>query len=255
MDRQHIDQVLHYGHIPLGEYGDLEHDPRLEMLGLMAGAMAHDINNLLQVISGNLALLARDLAEKNPAQLRIERAMMGVDLGTTLALNVLDFCKDRPDVVTPVDLDNELRHGVMAKLLQAVVGPGIHVEIAIAPDIWLVPMNLSQFHCTLMNLAINARDAMAGEGRIRVEAWNQPGSPRNPRSHVVVSVKDEGPGIDPTTLERIFDPFFTTKTNGTGLGLVAVQRFAKSTGAQITVFTEPGIGTIFTLHFPIWQES
>ena len=230
---------------------------KMEAVGQLTGGVAHDFNNLLQVISGNLDLLSRELAGNERALRRVQVAAEAVQRGAKLAAQLLAFARRQPLEQTVVDLGKRLL-GV-EELIQRAVGAAITVEKRIAPDLWRALVDANQLENVLLNLAINARDAMGGSGRLTVELDNLligaddplwPEAP--PGQYVLLSVSDTGAGMPPEVAERAFEPFFTTKPEGcgTGLGLSVIYGFVKQSGGHVQLDSAEGRGTTVRIVLP-----
>jgi len=230
---------------------------KMEALGQLTGGVAHDFNNVLQIVSSNLELL-RMLAADQPQQLaRIDAAMVGVERGARLASHLLAFARRQPLKPCVVDVRRQLRR--MGELLRRAIGEQVVVDTRVDDDLWNVTVDPSQFDNVLLNLAINARDAMNGSGMLHIRAANMPArrhdayptlSPE--RDHVLIEVRDTGCGMPPEVVDRAFDPFFTTKPvgQGTGLGLSMAYGFVKQSGGGIFLHSEPGEGTAVRIFLP-----
>ncbi|WP_217921227.1 hybrid sensor histidine kinase/response regulator [Miltoncostaea oceani] len=228
---------------------------RLEALGQLTGGVAHDFNNLLTVILGNSELLRSDLARwpelQELATMSAEAARRGADLTRGL----LAFARRQPLTPSAVDV-NALVRG-MEPMLRRALGPGVAVVPDLAEGLPPARVDASQLEIALLNLAINARDAMPRGGRLTISTSAAPaaeGAPGQPAAGdaVVVRVADTGVGIVPEDLGRVFDPFFTTKEagGGSGLGLSMVYGFAAQSQGHVTIASEPGRGTTVGLHLP-----
>jgi PAS domain S-box-containing protein len=231
---------------------------KLEAIGQLTGGVAHDFNNLLQVISGNLQLLSKDVAGNARAETRVQSALAGVARGSKLASQLLAFARRQPlepRVVNP----GRLIKG-MDEMLRRALGGEIEVETVVAGGLWNSLIDPDQLENAVLNLAINARDAMNGEGRLTIEASNAFLDDEYVRQHdelsagqyVMIAVTDTGTGIPPDILERVYEPFFTTKAEdkGTGLGLAMVYGFLKQSGGHVKIYSEVGAGTTVKLYFP-----
>ncbi|OHV16505.1 hypothetical protein BK022_11735 [Methylorubrum extorquens] len=213
----------------------------------MIGSVAHDLNNVLQIISGNLALLSRKLEGNDAALRHVSRAMAGVDLGTRLAERVLRRSSTQAQV--PASTDLAAAFLAMRPLIADTVGPSVDVTFQGSVSNVIASFDPAEFQNVVLNLAINARDAMKGRGSLVVaideDATDQFGE-------IIVSVSDTGCGMPPELIKRIFEPYFTTKgSGGTGLGLAAVKRFADDAGGRVAVQSRIGLGTTISLHLPI----
>ena len=239
---------------------------KMEAVGMLAGGMAHDFNNLLGVIIGNLELLRmRTNLDRDEAQLSLD-ALDAAMRGADLVRGLLAFARRQP--LAPRRLEvNELVSATV-KLLRRLLGETI--EISFDPSIngvWPVLTDPAQFEASLMNLAINARDAMPRGGRLTIATSNHPLTAEDlaqypqaaPGEYVLIEVRDTGKGISPEILSRIFEPFFTTKGDGvgagTGLGLSMVSEFAQRASGVISVDSDVGVGTTFRLLLPRLKED
>ena len=231
---------------------------KLEAIGQLTGGVAHDFNNLLQVISGNLQLLSKDIAGNVRAEMRVQSALAGVARGSKLASQLLAFARRQPLEPRVVNVGRLLKG--MDELLRRALGGEIEVETVVAGGLWNSLVDPDQLENAVLNLAINARDAMSGEGRLTIEASNAFLDDEYVRQHdelsagqyVMIAVTDTGTGIPPDILERVYEPFFTTKAEdkGTGLGLAMVYGFLKQSGGHVKIYSEVGAGTTVKLYFP-----
>jgi len=235
---------------------------KMEAVGKLTGGVAHDFNNLLQVIGGNLQLLARDLAGREKAEERLRNALAGVARGSKLAAQLLAFGRRQPLSPKVVNLGRFVRG--TDDLLRRALGDGIEVETIVSGGLWNVLVDPSQVENALLNLAINARDAMAGHGKLTIEAGNavldDAYAALNPDvragQYVMLAVSDTGCGMTADVIEHAFEPFFTTKPEGqgTGLGLSMVYGFVKQSDGHIGIYSEPGHGTTVRLYLPRVHE-
>jgi PAS domain S-box-containing protein len=231
---------------------------KLEAIGQLTGGVAHDFNNLLQVIGGNLQLLSKDIAGNARAEMRVQSALGGVARGSKLASQLLAFARRQPLEPRVVNAGRLIRG--MDEMLRRALGGEIEVETVVAGGLWNSLIDPDQLENAILNLAINARDAMNGEGRLTIEASNAFLDDEYVRQHdelsagqyVMIAVTDTGAGIPPDILERVYEPFFTTKAEdkGTGLGLAMVYGFLKQSGGHIKIYSEVGAGTTVKLYFP-----
>ena len=231
---------------------------KLEAVGQLTGGVAHDFNNLLQVISGNLQLLRKDIAGNARAEMRVQNALGGVARGSKLASQLLAFARRQPLEPRVVNAGRLIKN--MDEMLRRALGGEIEVETVVAGGLWNSLIDPDQLENAVLNLAINARDAMNGEGRLTIEASNaflddeyvRQQDQLSPGQYVMVAVTDTGTGIPPDILERVYEPFFTTKAEdkGTGLGLAMVYGFLKQSGGHIKIYSEVGAGTTVKLYFP-----
>ncbi|WLB59033.1 hybrid sensor histidine kinase/response regulator [Bradyrhizobium japonicum] len=231
---------------------------KLEAIGQLTGGVAHDFNNLLQVISGNLQLLRKDIAGNARAEMRVQNALGGVARGSKLASQLLAFARRQPLEPRVVNAGRLIKN--MDEMLRRALGGEIEVETVVAGGLWNSLIDPDQLENAVLNLAINARDAMNGEGRLTIEASNAFLDDEYVRQHdelsagqyVMIAVTDTGTGIPPDILERVYEPFFTTKAEdkGTGLGLAMVYGFLKQSGGHVKIYSEVGAGTTVKLYFP-----
>ncbi|NEU99753.1 hybrid sensor histidine kinase/response regulator [Bradyrhizobium uaiense] len=231
---------------------------KLEAIGQLTGGVAHDFNNLLQVIGGNLQLLSKDIAGNARAEMRVQNALGGVARGSKLASQLLAFARRQPLEPRVVNAGRLIKN--MDEMLRRALGGEIEVETVVAGGLWNSLVDPDQLENAVLNLAINARDAMNGEGRLTIEASNAFLDDEYARQHdelsagqyVMIAVTDTGIGIPPDILERVYEPFFTTKTEdkGTGLGLAMVYGFLKQSGGHVKIYSEVGAGTTVKLYFP-----
>ena len=223
---------------------------KMEALGRLTGGVAHDFNNLLTAVLGNLELLQTRLpSDDRTAQRLSEAAVRGIERGSALTQQLLAFGRKQNLQLRPVDL-NEVIRG-MSDLLARTLGTTVRVATKLADDLWLAQLDENQLVLVILNLAINARDAMPLGGTVRIETANvQAGQARHPGDlppgdFVRVSVIDDGVGISEEVLAKVFEPFFTTKQQGkgTGLGLSQVYGLAKQSGGTVAIESAVGRGT------------
>jgi PAS domain S-box-containing protein len=236
---------------------------KMDAIGNLTGGVAHDFNNLLQVISGNLQLLGADVSGNERAERRVANAMAGVTRGSKLAAQLLAFGRRQPLAPKVVNVGRFVRD--MDDLLRRALGEAIEVETVIAGGLWNTLVDPSNVENALLNLAINARDAMNGQGRLTIEAGNALLDDAYAKAHadlragqyVMLAVSDTGGGIAPDILGQVFEPFFTTKPEGrgTGLGLSMVYGFVKQSGGHVKIYSEPGEGTTVKIYLPRSTQS
>ncbi|WP_348752756.1 ATP-binding protein [uncultured Aquincola sp.] len=236
----------------------LRHAQRMESLGALTGGVAHDFNNLLQVVSGNLQLLSRYVGSDARAQERVQKALAGVARGAKLASQLLAFGRRQPLEPKVVNLGRLMRE--MDDMLRRALGEEIALETVVSGGLWNTFIDPGQVENAVLNLAINARDAMGGAGRLTLEAGNAMLDDDYARMHpevqpghyVMLAVTDTGSGIAPELLDRVFEPFFSTKPEGkgTGLGLSMVYGFVKQSGGHVKLYSEVGEGTTVRLYLP-----
>jgi two-component system CheB/CheR fusion protein len=231
---------------------------KMEAIGNLTGGMAHDFNNMLGVIIGNIDLL-RDLkGEDRDIDELTREALDAAFRGADLTRRLLAFARQQPLRPQHVDV-NELVSGI-TRLLRRTIGEDIEISLDLAAELWPVVVDPAQLEASLTNLATNARDAMTDGGRLMIVTANRTldadyaaqHAEVAPGGYVMLEVSDTGCGMTPEVMHRIFEPFFTTKSRdkGTGLGLSMVFGFIKQSGGHIGVYSEPGIGTTFRLFLP-----
>jgi PAS domain S-box-containing protein len=224
---------------------------KLDALGQLTGGVAHDFNNLLMIISGSLHTLKKGMDDDPKRARAISAIETATQRGAALTNQLLTFA--RRQSVNPQAVDICERINAMREVLQTGVGSAITLQLEIDEHVWPAMVDVAEFETALVNLVINARDAMAAGGAITVSAHNETLREETMAGdYVAVSVKDTGAGIAPDVLGKIFDPFFTTKPigKGTGLGLSQVHGFAHQAGGTIRVHSELGKGTTITMLLP-----
>ncbi|GAA4338290.1 PAS domain-containing sensor histidine kinase [Variovorax defluvii] len=236
---------------------------KMEAIGKLTGGVAHDFNNLLQVIAGNLQLLARDIAGNERAERRLQGALSGVKRGAKLASQLLAFGRRQPLEPKVVNLGRLL--GATSDLFRRTLGDAVEVETVIAGGLWNTFVDVAQVENALLNLLINARDAMNGIGKLTLEVGNASLDEAYARAHadvvagqyVLIAVSDTGSGMTPDVMAQAFDPFFSTKPEGkgTGLGLSMVYGFVKQSNGHVKIYSEPGLGTTVKLYLPRSHEA
>jgi signal transduction histidine kinase/CheY-like chemotaxis protein len=231
---------------------------RLEVVGQLAGGIAHDFNNLLTAIRGYSELVRRNLGPKDRNRADLDQVVLASDRAVELTRQLLAF--SRRQVLQPRIVDpGELVAGV-APMLRRLLGEHIELVTYAAPDLGRVKVDPSQFEQIIVNLAVNARDAMPEGGKLRIETANielgigyvasHPGV--TPGPYVALIVSDTGSGMSDAVKTHIFEPFFTTKEpgKGTGMGLATVYGIAQQSGGSIYLYSEPGYGTSFKIYLP-----
>ncbi|TFY90575.1 response regulator [Pseudomonas kairouanensis] len=235
----------------------LRQSQKLEAIGGLTGGVAHDFNNLLQVIAGNLHLLARHEPDNPQVQRRVTAAIAAVERGAKLSAQLLAFARRQP--LSPAVHNPQRIYAGLGELLQRALGETIHIDVHMPQDAWLINVDRNQLENALLNLAINARDAMKGEGVIRITGENiilNPvdcvGKSIKPGEYVRLAVTDTGVGMPAAVLKRVFEPFFTTKRegHGTGLGLSMVFGFVRQSGGHVEMWSEEGKGSVVQMYFP-----
>lgn len=237
---------------------------KMEAIGQLTGGVAHDFNNLLTVIMGGLDTLRRSGTGDNPRLVRaLDMATQGAQRAATLTSRLLAFSRRQPLEPRPLDLNAAVRG--ITELLHRTLGENIDLESVLGPRLWNVEIDQSQLESAILNLAVNARDAMLDGGKLTLETSNTlldetytaTDSEVIPGQYVVLSVSDTGSGMPNEVLGRVFEPFYTTKEvgKGTGLGLSMVYGFVKQSGGHITIYSEVGQGTTVKLYFPRFRGA
>ena len=234
----------------------LKHGQRLEALGQLTGGVAHDFNNLLTVIRASADLLRRPHLTEERRQRYVEAISDTVNRAAKLTAQLLAFA--RRQTLKPELFDVSENVQMLSEIIRTLTGASVEIVTRVPGGPCLINADAGQFETALINMAVNARDAMGGEGRLTIAVRTVPDIP-GPAPHperadgyVAVTVEDTGSGIPQDQLERIFEPFFTTKEvgQGTGLGLSQVFGFAKQSGGEVMVDSEVGKGSTFTLYLP-----
>lgn len=236
----------------------LQQSQKLETIGKLTGGVAHDFNNLLQVVAGNLQLLMKDVSGNEKAERRVTNALAGVSRGAKLASQLLAF--GRRQALDPKVINIGRFVQGMDDLLRRSLGEAIEIETVIAGGLWNSLVDPTNVENALLNLAINARDAMDGAGKLTIEVGNAYLDDDYARAHdevtagqyVVLSVTDTGTGIPSEILQHVFEPFFSTKEEGkgTGLGLSMVHGFVRQSGGHVKLYSEVGHGTTVKMYLP-----
>jgi signal transduction histidine kinase len=231
---------------------------RLESVGLLAGGVAHDFNNLLTAISGYTDLARTRFGPDDEVQEELGGIRHAAEQAASLTRQLLAFSRNQPLRPSIVDLATVVRN--VEPLLRRLLGERIHLVAETAPDVWPVLVDASQIESIIVNLAINARDAMESGGTLTIETSNIELDNEYVRTHpevipgeyAMLAVSDTGDGMDEETLSHIFEPFFTTKAfgKGTGLGLATVYGTVRQSGGHIWVYSEPRQGTTFKVYLP-----
>lgn len=256
MTRNLEQRVLEEVNARLSAEEQLRQSQKLEAIGGLTGGVAHDFNNLLQVISGNLHLLARHEPDNANVQRRTGAALAAVERGAKLSAQLLAFARRQP--LSPAIYNPRHLYEGLGELLQRALGETIAIEVQLPDQPWCIHVDRNQLENAVLNLAINARDAMGGEGTIRISAENLlldrrfcAGKDLKPGEYLRLTVADSGSGMSPEVLKQAFEPFFTTKSDGhgTGLGLSMVFGFVKQSGGHIDILSRPGRGTQVQMYF------
>jgi PAS domain S-box-containing protein len=226
---------------------------KMEALGQLTGGLAHDFNNLLTAILGASDLALRNLEKPEKLEKMLDGIRSSAQRGASLTKQLLAFARAQPLELRQIDLRTFL--GDAATLVRPSLRSNIEVILEVSDQLWNIESDAGALELALLNLTFNARDAMPNGGKLRISATNQllHGKPEGLRGeHVALRVTDTGIGMSQETMERAFEPFFTTKSfgEGTGLGLSQVFGFAKQLGGAVTVESEPGKGSVFTIYLP-----
>ena len=236
---------------------------KLEAIGRLTGGVAHDFNNVLQIVGSNLQLMQGRLDAQPDAQRLLRAALDAVDRGAKLSSQLLAFARRQPLNPMPLNISHRVRE--MDDLLRRALGEDIEIETVLAAGLWTTMVDANQLENVILNLSINARDAMPTGGRLTIETGNAAldesytaGTPDvAPGQYVMLAISDTGHGMPPEVAARAFEPFFTTKPEGkgTGLGLSMAYGFAKQSGGHIRIYSEPGAGTTIRLYLPRSHEK
>ena len=235
----------------------LRQSQKMETLGHLTGGLAHDFNNLLTAIYGSIETLQRRLKGERPELRRhVDMALRGADRAAALTQQLLAFARRQPLEPKPINLNRLVAR--MTDLLRRTLGEGIAIETVLAGGLWWVSADANQLESAILNLAINARDAMPSGGKLTIEtantfldeAYAARHSDVTPGQYVMIAVSDTGIGMTPEVIAQAFEPFFTTKGSGkgTGLGLSSVYGFVKQSGGHVKIYSEPGQGTTVKLY-------
>jgi YVTN family beta-propeller protein len=244
-ERRRIEEALHQ-------------TQRLQTVGTIAAGVAHNFNNLLTIVLGNLDLASRQGSNIERLPLYLAAATMAAERGANLTWQLLAFARLQPLRPEPIEPSRQLRD--LSTLIGQAFPPKIAIEIDIPPDLWVVQVDPSELQFTLLNLTFNARDAMPNGGMLRVSATNQ--AVQDDRlglagRYVAIEIADNGCGIPSEILPRVFEPFVTTKEvgAGTGLGLSQVHGFVHQSGGAVDLESEPGRGTTVRVYLPATAKA
>jgi signal transduction histidine kinase/CheY-like chemotaxis protein len=238
---------------------------KMEAVGTLTRGIAHDFNNLLTIMNGYTEMILMDKTEDDPLYADLQRILQTGFHGVDMVQRLLSFSKQAPTKVEPVDLNHRIDE--TKKLLDRSFPKTIEIETKLPDDLGMVNADAGQMDQLLMNLCVNARDAMPGGGRLKIETRNMTVDEDYCRLHlgakpgrsVLVEVSDTGTGMTKETMDRIFDPFFTTQgwdfRKGTGLGLSVAKGIVDEHGGWITCDSEPGKGTTFRVYLPVMVEA
>ncbi|MBC9880007.1 PAS domain S-box protein [Bradyrhizobium sp. INPA01-394B] len=237
----------------------LRQSQKMDAIGKLTGGVAHDFNNMLAIVIGSLDIALRRLAtEPEKATACIENAQEGARRAAILTARLLAFSRQQP--LEPESVDANKLVGGMSEMLRRTIGEDLRVEAVLAGGLWRTYADASQLENALLNLCVNARDAMPDGGRLTIETSNTHLDEAYAGQHaevtagqyVLIAVTDTGTGMPPEVIERAFDPFYTTKGagRGTGLGLSQVYGFVKQSGGHVKIYSEPGQGTTVKIYLP-----
>lgn len=238
---------------------------KMEAVGQLTGGIAHDFNNLLTVILGGLERIGRqtEVMEASPSVSRISRAremaVQGAQRAVSLTKRLLAFSRQQPLNPKPIDANKLVAS--MSEFLQRALGESVILESVLAAGLWRTLADINELENALLNLALNARDAISGNGKVTIETANcylddsyvsGLAEPVTPGQYVMIAVADNGVGMDKATVERAFEPFFTTKEigKGTGLGLSQVYGFVRQSSGNVKIYSEIGEGTTIKIYLP-----
>ncbi|MGI8988665.1 MAG: ATP-binding protein [Bryobacteraceae bacterium] len=233
---------------------------KMEAIGMLAGGIAHDFNNLLTIISGYSQMLLSGIEENDPDRGAIEQILKAGQRAADLTRQLLAF--SRRKLVQPKVIDLKSAVAGMSAMLRRLIGEHIDLKIETGAETGHVHADPGQIEQIIMNLAVNARDAMAAGGKLVIETGNAELDETYVRKHlavrpgryVMLAVTDTGTGMDAETQGKVFEPFFTTKGHGTGLGLSTVYGIVKQSGGAIDLYSEPGFGTSVKIYLPRVDE-
>ncbi len=246
-DRKRLEEQLH-------------HSQRLEAVGRLAGGVAHDFNNLLMVISGYSEMLLDSMHPGDPAREDLEQVAKAAKRATDLTHQLLAF--SRRQVARPALVNLNVLVQDMDRMLRRVLGEDVELIADLAADLKNVRADPGQIEQVILNVAVNARDAMPNGGKLKIETADLKVTEEFEREHlapkaghyVMLSIGDTGVGMDARVLARVFEPFFTTKEHGTGLGLSTSYGIIKQSGGEIWVDSKPGFGTTFRIYLPVVEQ-
>jgi PAS domain S-box-containing protein len=241
----------------------LQRAQKMEAIGQLAGGVAHDFNNLLGVMGGYAQLLQKDLGPGHPGNRRLEAIARAVERAASLTRQLLTFSRHEPTETRICNL-NQIVEGIES-MLRRLIGEDVRLVAALAHDLGLVRADVGHLEQVIMNLVVNARDAMPEGGKLIIEtarvdlddAYARTHPEAHPGPHAMLAVADNGQGMDARTVARIFEPFFTTKgkERGTGLGLAMVYGLVRRYGGHVAVYSEPGHGSTFKVYLPIVNDD
>ena len=236
----------------------LRQSQKMQAVGQLTGGIAHDFNNLLAIVLGNLQLLEERVGGDATAREYLDDALWSAKRGGELTHRLLAFARKQPLKPAVIDLNDVVRG--MTELLRRTLGASIRIEESLAPDLWKAFADRGELERALLNLAVNARDAMWSAGTLTLETRNalldedyaEQYEEVTPGEYVLFAISDTGTGMPPEIVERVFEPFFTTKEvgKGSGLGLSMVYGFVKQSGGHVSIFSRVGQGTCVKFYLP-----
>jgi PAS domain S-box-containing protein len=235
----------------------LRQSQKMEAVGQLTGGIAHDFNNMLAVVIGSLDFLSRRIDEDPRSRRYVDAATEAAQRAAMLTKRLLAFSRQQP--LKPDAIDVNRLVNAMSEFLRHSLGGDVQLETALAGDLWRTEVDPHQLENVILNLALNARDAMVGGGLLTIETHNAPldhaaaahvGVPAG--QYVLIAVRDSGAGMSPDVMAKAFDPFFTTKEvgKGTGLGLSQVYGFVKQSGGHVKLYSAPGEGATVKVYLP-----
>jgi signal transduction histidine kinase/ActR/RegA family two-component response regulator len=258
--RQAHDELIVESEARAASESQLRQVQKMESIGQLTGGIAHDFNNMLAIVIGSLDMARRRLApDADPRLIKgIDNATEGAQRAAQLTARLLAFSRQQPLDPKPTDVNKLV--GGMSELLRRTIGEAVRVETVLAGGLWRASIDASQLESAIINLCVNARDAMPDGGKLTIETANAHLDDAYAAAHddvaagqyVMTSVTDSGIGMPPHVIERAFDPFFTTKGvgKGTGLGLSQVFGFVKQSRGHVKIYSEPGEGTVIKIYVP-----
>lgn len=231
----------------------LQQSQRLQAIGTIAGGVAHNFNNLLTIILGNIDLALRRSSDTARLRGHLEAASQAAGQGANLTWRLLAFARQQPLCPEAIEPSGQLRN--VSNLVVESFPANVRLEADIPPDLWVVEVDASEFQLALLNLCFNGRDAMPDGGALRISARNRVVEDNRlglSGRYVAIEIADNGAGIPPELLSRVFEPFMTTKDAGAGigLGLSQVHGFAHQSGGAVEIESEPGRGTTVRMYLP-----
>ncbi|MGP8246017.1 MAG: PAS domain S-box protein [Bryobacteraceae bacterium] len=241
----------------------LIHAQKMEAVGRLAGGVAHDFNNMLTVISGYNRMILEDLPPESKLRGYVEETLKAADRAASVTSQLLAFSRRQVMQPVVVDVNRVIAHA--EKMLRRLIGEDVELELSLSDSLGPIRADPNHLEQAIVNLAVNARDAMPGGGRLRIqttavtldEDFTRTHPALRPGPFLRVDVSDTGHGMDEATIAHIFEPFFTTKERGrgTGLGLATVYGMVQQTGGDVQVTSQPGHGSTFHVYFPTVTES